>query len=708
MVSTSTALQFFSFTVLFLHCTSVSIQHLLQNSDADAGELRQDIPEINSAAGLRLFQGDILLPKKRSALRDEHYRWKFPIPFILADNLDLNAKGVILKAFEGFHLRSCVKFKPYTGEKSYIKFQKLNGCWSSIGDTKGGQNLSIGAGCDHKAIVIHEILHALGFLHEQTRTDRDDYVKIWWDHVLPDQAHNFNKYGSNYLTDLNTPYDYESIMHYGPSSFAKNSSLATITTNIPEFNGIIGQRLDFSTSDIERLNRMYNCTRSLTLLDQCDFESADLCGLVQKPQDNAVWLHKKNDPPEQDHMQRQCKDAGHFMYFNTSCGKQGDTAVLESRILHPTRNYQCLQFFFKMTGSSQDRLAVWIKKDDGTGKIRRQIKVRTFQGDNDHNWKIAHVNLRCQKKFRFLFHGLKGNPDDSNGGIFIDDLTLSETHCPTAVWLIRDFSHLLTTASEDFSMSSPRFYSPEGYGYGISLAPRGPRDSAFANYTRISFHLISGENDGILEWPALHRQVTITLLDQNPNARERMSAERSFTTDATQVFPEKNNSSRWGKPSLLGKFDASCNCSRSGGWGWSKFISHAQLRRKNYMKNGNIIIFAEFEDLTHLRKTEHVPPQTWPIDENPPLGKKKRSAHLKDWQLHLREHCDPNPCQNGGICLNNNGDASCRCATTKIFLYTGARCQVVHVNWNTLGLLLGAAAGTVILAIISVAIVATR
>ncbi|KAH0621796.1 hypothetical protein JD844_023430 [Phrynosoma platyrhinos] len=369
---------------------SRKIQHLLQNNDADAGELRKDIPEINSAAGLSLFQGDILLPKRRSALRDERYRWKLPVPFILSDNLD--------------------------------------------------------------------------------------------------QAHNFKKYGSNYLNDLNTPYDYESIMHYGPFSFGKNSSLATITTNIPEFNDIIGQRLDFSTSDIERLNHMYNC------------------------------------------------NAGYFMYFNTSCGKQGDTAILESRILYPKRKQQCLQFFFKMTGSSQDRLAIWVKTDDGTGNVRRLVKIRTFQGDSDHDWKIAHVNLKCQKKFRFLFHGLKGNPDDSAGGIYIDDLTLSETQCPRGVWLIRNFSQLLTTAPEGYSMHSPRFYSPEGYGYGLTLSPRGLRGSAFANYTRISFHLVSGENDGVLEWPALHRQVTITVLDQNPNARKRMSSERSFTTTQAQTF----------------------------------------------------------------------------------------------------------------------------------------------------------------------------
>ena len=56
-------------------------------------------------------------------------------------------------------------------------------CWSYVGDDKVGQNVSIGSRCDTKSIVQHELLHALGFYHEQSRSDRDDYVKIWWDQI---------------------------------------------------------------------------------------------------------------------------------------------------------------------------------------------------------------------------------------------------------------------------------------------------------------------------------------------------------------------------------------------------------------------------------------------------------------------------------------------------------------------------------------------
>lgn len=156
------------------------------------------------------------------------------------------------------------------------------------------------------------------------------------------------------------------------------------------------------------------------------------------------------------------------------------------------------------------------------------------KADNDHNWKIAHVTLSAQKKFRYLFQGLKGNPNNSSGGIIIDDVTLTETPCPTAVWVIRNFSQILENPSRDV-IQSPRFYSPEGYAYGISLYPQ----SSTSGYTRIAFHLCSGENDAVLEWPALNRQAMLTVLDQDPDILQRMSSSRSFTTNKDQVISGK-------------------------------------------------------------------------------------------------------------------------------------------------------------------------
>ncbi|XP_022068213.2 meprin A subunit alpha [Acanthochromis polyacanthus] len=665
----------------------------LSGDDADAGELRNDIPELNRGLD-HLFEGDIAGNPSRNAIVDQTRRWKFPIPYILTDSLDLNAKGVILQALDEYRLRSCVDFKPYEGETSFISFAKFSGCWSYVGDDRVGQNLSIGAGCDTKAIVEHELLHALGFYHEQSRSDRDDYVKIWWDQIEEGKEHNFNKYEDDFITDLNTPYDYESVMHYRPLSFNKNESIPTITTTIPYFNDVIGQRLDFSAVDITRLNRMYDCANSLTLLDQCSFELINICGMIQNEDDSADWVQTLSTPTDTDHtLGGLCRDSGYFMEFDTSSGAVGSSALLESRILYPNRDQQCLQFFYKMSGSAGDKLVIWIRTDDGTGSVNRVRKIHTYTGDGDDVWKIAHVPLKVTEKFRYFFQGIRGSTN-SSGAILIDDITLSEAACPAAVWQIHNFSTSLTSVPPGSNLTSQCFYNSEGYRFGLSVYPNG-REDAYKDYVAMTFHLCSGENDGVMQWPVENRQVTIVAMDQDPDATLRMSSTRSFTTDANP---------RWNKPTATsGVWDASCECYRTPDFGWSTFISHQQLRRRSFLKGDDLIITVDFNDLTHLIKTEvpirpPAPSEDVPEDE-PIIEVEFQPEAPKHREARAVDPCYPNPCFNGGVCVESKGEASCRCATSQATYYTGPRCEELKTDRSIVGALVGGAAGFIVLAL---------
>ncbi|CAN9507583.1 unnamed protein product [Ophioblennius macclurei] len=559
-------------------------------------------PILNKGLKENLMEGDILIPEGKNALVNERYRWKFPIPYILGDDLDLNAKGCVHQAFEMYRLKSCIDFKPYEGEKTYIKFEKRGGCFSSVGDQQDGQILSLGTGCDHKAVIEHELLHALGFYHEQSRTDRDDYVDIWLDQVEPGLEHNFNKYDDDFITDQNTAYDYESVMHYRPFSFNKNDSIPTITTKIPDFQNIIGQYLDFSEMDTLRLNRMYNCSAPLTLLDQCAFEFASICGMIQSATDDDNWVHTKSSATSEDHtLLGRCRDAGYFMHFNTKIGKAQDSALLESRTLYPKRKQQCLQFFYKMNGSPTDKLVIWVKMDDSTGTVRRMKKIHTLYADSDHTWKIAHVPLEVGVKFRYAFQAVRGDPSASADGIYVDDVSLTETRCPNAVWRIQNFSKILETADSTTYINSPRFYSPEGYGYGVQVIPVSSYSDFTGGYTGLYFHLASGENDAVMQWPAVNRQARLVVMDQDPDITLRMSTARSLTTDMKTTTDGKFF---WDNPSKVGWHDPSCDCYRGDSWGWRNFVKHFDLRRRNYLKNDDLIIFIDFEDITSLIKTE--------------------------------------------------------------------------------------------------------
>jgi hypothetical protein len=69
----------------------------------------------------------------------------------------------------------------------FFFFSKLLSCWSYVGmQNDGAQQVSLDDGCIPSGvpgIVMHELMHAAGFLHEHTRPDRDTYVKINFDNI---------------------------------------------------------------------------------------------------------------------------------------------------------------------------------------------------------------------------------------------------------------------------------------------------------------------------------------------------------------------------------------------------------------------------------------------------------------------------------------------------------------------------------------------
>lgn len=174
-----------------------------------------------------------------------------------------NEVAIIESAFEAFHLHTCIKFINRSEQDDYVKIVKGVGCWSYIGRRGGLQYLSVGSNClekNGKGLAIHELMHSIGFYHEQSRWDRDDNIQILWPNVINETgiSNNFLKYGPD---DLHTDYDYNSIMHYEDNSFGINGQ----QTIIPKKSGaLIGQRNGLSDIDIKEINLLYKCHINLS------------------------------------------------------------------------------------------------------------------------------------------------------------------------------------------------------------------------------------------------------------------------------------------------------------------------------------------------------------------------------------------------------------------------------------------------------------
>jgi len=151
-----------------------------------------------------------------------------------------------------------INFIPQTWEPNYILIiQNGGGCWSNVGMQGGAQYLSLERpGCLQSGVVQHEFLHAIAFSHEQSRPDRDSFVKINFENIQSGEEYNFAKENTTIVDSRGSPYDYGSIMQYPDWAFSVNGQ-PTIETLQPGVT--IGQRDGPSASDIIQMRLLYQC-----------------------------------------------------------------------------------------------------------------------------------------------------------------------------------------------------------------------------------------------------------------------------------------------------------------------------------------------------------------------------------------------------------------------------------------------------------------
>ncbi|KAB0800773.1 hypothetical protein PPYR_06594 [Photinus pyralis] len=203
------------------------------------------------------FEGDILLRRDpRTGILDETLRWwNNEIPYELDSDYTFEEREKIVTALTQYEATN-VRVRPRTpSDVDYVYVNRnATGCSSFIGRVGNVQVLNLAPGCLRAGTIVHEFLHAFGFYHQQSATNRDDYVTIVWDNIAPDHAFNFDKYDSSVIGEFGGTYDYGSVMHYSEKAFSINGE----STIIPhDSSAVIGQRVGLSEIDIKRLNQMY-------------------------------------------------------------------------------------------------------------------------------------------------------------------------------------------------------------------------------------------------------------------------------------------------------------------------------------------------------------------------------------------------------------------------------------------------------------------
>lgn len=166
-----------------------------------------------------------------------------------------------------------------TGMGDYIHVQSDDGNSSYVGRIGGKQILRM-YNWNYKYIIAHEIGHALGLVHEQSRSDRDIYVTIFSGNIVEGMEYNFSKESTIDFGE----YDFDSIMHYSKRAFSSNGeNTIEPKPSYSQYLNSMGQRNYLSSLDEEGMISRYGIRPALVVSPSpVDFGVWSVGGTIEK------------------------------------------------------------------------------------------------------------------------------------------------------------------------------------------------------------------------------------------------------------------------------------------------------------------------------------------------------------------------------------------------------------------------------------------
>ena len=237
------------------------------------------------------FEGDILPPKNPGPLSGHtslnHHNHKHgqhrrrqegptlwpngvvPIKLDPSTRTDFTDSEIweINKAIGDFSRKTCIKFKKVNNERSYVKIVRLrtDECSSNVGKVGGVQELRLGSPrCFDKSVIIHELMHALGFYHEHNRKEAQKYIDVIFQNLRHGQRVDWHWHTKHHPVVKKSRYDICSIMHYGAYAgstweFGDGRAIVDKFNLDRHCKNDMGFAKTFSKSDLKRINKMYRC-----------------------------------------------------------------------------------------------------------------------------------------------------------------------------------------------------------------------------------------------------------------------------------------------------------------------------------------------------------------------------------------------------------------------------------------------------------------